>query len=85
MDAQTNVNANAGDSKTGQDAQTTGNVYAESSNEGEASQEGKAYEITPESKISKEITDTSGVVVLSIVAIMGCLIYGYWRRRDMEY
>lgn len=48
------------------------------------SEEGKAYEVVPKSKISKEITDTSGLVVLSIVSVMGMLVYGYWRREDYE-
>ena len=72
-------------SDNGQDVQTNGDVNAGDSSSGEVSQEGKAYEVVPPSKISKEITDTSGVVVLSIASIMGCLVYGYWRRRDIEY
>ena len=72
-------------SDNGQDVQTNGDVNAGDSSSGEVSQEGKAYEIVPPSKVSKEITDTSGLVVLSIVIIMGCLIYGYWRRREIEY
>lgn len=71
-------------SDNGQDVQTKGDVNAGDSSGGEVSQEGKAYEIVPPSKISKKITDTSGLVVLSIVIIMGCLIYGYWRKRDFE-
>lgn len=72
-------------SDNGQDVQTDGDTNAGDSSSGEVSQEGKAYEIVPPSKISKEITDTSGLVVLSIVVIMGCLIYGYWRKSDFDY
>jgi len=71
-------------SDNGQDVQTRGDVNAGDASEGEVSEEGKAYEIVPPSKISKEITDTSGLVVLSIVSILGCLIYGYYRRYKIE-
>lgn len=71
-------------SDNGESALTNGNINAGDASEGEVSEEGKAYEIVPPSKISKEITDTSGLVVLSIVSVMGMLIYGYWRREDFE-
>ena len=71
-------------SDNGESPLTNGNVDAGDSSEGEVSQEGKAYEIVPPSKISKEITDTSGLVVLSIVSVMLMLIYGYWRKEDYE-
>lgn len=71
-------------SDNGQDVQTNGDLDAGDASDGEVSEEGKAYEIVPPSKISKEVTDTSGVVVLSIIALMGCLVYGYWTRRDYE-
>ena len=71
-------------SDNGESALTNGNVNAGDASEGEVSEEGKAYEIVPPSKISKEITDTSGIVVLSILSIMGMLIYGYWRKEDYE-
>jgi parallel beta-helix repeat protein len=71
-------------SDNGQYVQTNGDVNAGDSSSGEVSQEGKAYEVVPPSKISKEITDTSALVVLSIMVIMGCLIYGYWRKRDFD-
>ncbi|AMD17683.1 hypothetical protein TL18_06395 [Methanobrevibacter sp. YE315] len=71
-------------SDNGESALTNGNINAGDSSVGEASQEGKAYEVVPPSKISKKINDTSGLVVLSIVVIMAMLIYGYWRKRD-EY
>lgn len=63
---------------------TNGDIDAGDASEGEVSEEGKAYEVVPKSKISKEITDTSGLVVLSIVSVMGMLVYGYWRREDYE-
>jgi len=71
-------------SDNGESALTNGNINAGDASEGEVSEEGKAYEIVPPSKISKEITDTSGLVVLSILSVMGMLIYGYWRREDFE-
>ena len=71
-------------SDNGESPLTNGNVDAGDASEGEVSQEGKAYEIVPPSKISKEITDTSGLVVLSIVSVMVMLIYGYWRKEDYE-
>ncbi|WP_405295711.1 NosD domain-containing protein [Methanobrevibacter sp.] len=71
-------------SDNGESALTNGNVEAGDASEGEVSQEGKAYEIVPPSKISKEINDTSGLVVLSIISIMGMLIYGYWRKEEYE-
>jgi len=71
-------------SDNGQDVQTGGDLNAGDASEGEVSQEGKAYEVVPPSKISKEVTDTSGLVVLSIVSLMGCLIYGYRRKSDLD-
>ncbi len=81
----TNASGNYQDSSdNGNSALTNGDVNAGDSSEGEQSEEGKAYEIVPQSKISKEITDTSGLVVLSIVSIMGMIIYGYWRKPEIE-
>ena len=71
-------------SDNGENAMTNGDVNAGDASEGEVSEEGKAYEVVPQSKISKEITDTSGLVVLSIVSILGMLVYGYWRKEDFE-
>lgn len=71
-------------SDNGQDASTKGKIDAGDASEGEVSEEGKAYEIVPPSKVSKEITDTSGLVVLSIVSIMACLIYGYRQKNKFE-
>ncbi|WP_407412179.1 right-handed parallel beta-helix repeat-containing protein [Methanobrevibacter sp.] len=72
-------------SDNGQDVQTSGDVNAGDASEGEVSEEGKAYEIVPPSKISKEVTDTSGLVVLSIVSLLGMLVYGYWQKRNFDY
>lgn len=71
-------------SDKGDSALTDGDVNAGDAGDGEVSQEGKAYEIVPPNKISKEITDTSGLVVLSIVSVLAMLIYGYWRKEDYE-
>ncbi len=71
-------------SDNGQDVQTEGDVNAGDASEGQVSEEGKAYEIVPPSKISKEVTDTSGIVVISILALMGMLVYGYWKKNDYE-
>ena len=71
-------------SDNGENALTNGNINAGDASEGEVSEEGKAYEVVPPSKISKEITDTSGLVVLSIISVLGMLIYGYWRKEDYE-
>lgn len=71
-------------SDNGQDVRTDGDVNAGDASEGEVSEEGKAYEIVPPSKISKEVTDTSGLIVLSIVALMGCLIYGYRTKNEFD-
>lgn len=81
----TNASGNYHDSSdNGQDVNTKGDESAGDASDGEVSQEGKAYEVVPENKISKEINDTSGLVVLSIVSLLGCLIYGYWRRADFD-
>lgn len=69
-------------SDNGESALTNGDIDAGDASNGEVSQEGKAYEVVPPSKISKEVTDTSGLVVLSIVSLLGCLIYGYRRKSD---
>ena len=71
-------------SDNGDNALTNGDINSGDSNQGESTKEGKAYEIVPASKISKKITDTSGIVVLSIISLMGMLIYGYWRKEDFD-
>lgn len=71
-------------SDNGNDALSNGDLNAGDSGSGDVSEEGKAYEIVPQVTTSKELTNTSGLVVLSILAIMGCFIYGYWRRDEFE-
>lgn len=71
-------------SDNGEDALSNGDIDAGESGSGDSSQEGKAYEIVPPVTTSKELTNTSGLVVLSILSIMGCLIYGYWRKDEFE-
>lgn len=69
-------------SDNGQNSQTNGDVNSGDASNGEVSEEGKAYEIVPPSKISNEVTDTSGLVVLSIISIMAMLIYGYRNKEE---
>jgi hypothetical protein len=71
-------------SDNGQDALSNGDLDAGDSGSGEDSEEGKAYEIVPPVTTSKELTNTSGLVVLSILSILGMLIYGYWRKDEFE-
>ena len=69
-------------SDNGDDALSNGDLNAGNSGSGDAMDEGKAYEIVPPVTASKELTNTSGLVVLSILSIMGMLIYGYWRKDE---
>ena len=71
-------------SDNGQDALSNGDLNAGDSGSGDAMDEGKAYEVIPPVTTSKELTNTSGLVVLSILSIMGMLIYGYWRKDEFE-
>lgn len=71
-------------SDNGNDALSNGDLDAANTGSGEASQEGKAYEIVPPVTTSKELTNTSGLIVLCILSIMGCLIYGYRRKSDFD-
>ncbi len=71
-------------SDNGNDALSNGDLNAGDSGSGDAMDEGKAYEIIPPVTTSKELTNTSGLVVLSILSIMGMLIYGYWRKDEFE-
>ena len=80
-----NASGNYQDSSdNGESALTNGNINAGDSSSGKVSKEGKAYEVVPKSKISKEITDTSGLVVMCIIALMAMVIYGYWRKLDFD-
>lgn len=81
----TNASGDIRDSSdNGQDVQTNGRINAGDASEGEVSEEGKSYEIIPQSKISKEVTDTSGLVVLSIISLLGCLVYGYRNKSEFD-
>lgn len=71
-------------SDNGQDALSNGDLDAGDSGSGDSSQEGKAYQLIPPVTTSKELTNTSGLVVLAILSIMGCLIYGYLRKDEFE-
>lgn len=71
-------------SDNGENAKTNGNMNAGDSNSGKVSKEGKAYEIVPPTKNVNKVTDTSGIVVLSIVALLVCLIYGYRRNDEFD-
>lgn len=56
-----------------------------SSNEAQASSAGessKAYEVTP-SKISKAVTDNSGIVVIAVIVLVALFAIGYKRKNDM--
>ena len=61
-----------------------GDLDAGDTGSGQQSQEGKAYEIVPPVTTSKELTNTSGLIVLCIASIMGLLIYGYRRGYDND-
>ncbi|MBQ2652387.1 MAG: right-handed parallel beta-helix repeat-containing protein [Methanobrevibacter sp.] len=70
-------------SDNGENAMSQGDENAGSSSEG--SGEGvNAYEIVPETPISKKVDNTSGIVILSIVALLGCLVYGYRRNSKFD-
>lgn len=66
-------------SDNGQNAISNGDSYADELTNDEESSEGKAYEVVPESKISKSLTETSGVVVIIMIFLIILFIYGYRR------
>ena len=72
-------------SDNGEDALSNGDLNAGETGSGDQSQEGKAYEIVPPVTTSKELINTSGLVVLCILALMGCLVYGYRRNSKDEF
>ena len=45
--------------------------------------EGKSYELVSPNKISKVIQNTSGVIILAIIALLVLLIIGYKRKNKM--
>ena len=71
-------------SDNGNDALSNGDLDAGDSGSGQSSQEGKAYEIVPPVTTSKELTNTSGLIVLCILSIMAMLIYGYRRNSKFD-
>lgn len=72
-------------SVTGENALSKGDENAgSSSDDGSSGDASKAYEVVPEKKISKSVVDTSGAVILSIVALLGCFVYGYRKKDDKE-
>ncbi len=48
-----------------------------------SSKEGKSYELVSPNKISKVIQNTSGVIILAIIALLVLLIIGYKRKNKM--
>ena len=71
-------------SDNGQDALSNGDLNSGDTGNGEASKEGKAFEIVPPVTTSKELTNTSGLIVMCILSIMGLLIYGYRGKFDKD-
>lgn len=69
-------------SDNGENAMSQGDVNAGSSSQG-SDKSSSAYEIVPETPISKNVNNTSGLVVLSIVILLGSLVYGY--RRNSKF
>jgi parallel beta-helix repeat protein len=67
----------------GENVMSQGDVNAGSSSEG-SGEAANAYEIVPETPISKKVDNTSGLVVISILFLLGCLVYGYKRRSNFE-
>lgn len=71
-------------SDNGQDTLSNGDLNAGDSGSGETSREGKAFEIVPPVTTSKELINTSGLIVMCILSILGLLIYGYKSKYDSE-
>ena len=71
-------------SDNGHDALSNGDLNAGDSGSGETAKEGKSFEIVPQVTTSKELTNTSGLIVMCILSIMGLLIYGYRSRLNKE-
>lgn len=70
-------------SDMGENAISKGDVNAGSSSQG-SGEESKAYEVVPETPISKSIVNTSGIVILSIIVLLGCFIIGYRRKLKFD-
>ena len=70
-------------SDNGKNAMSQGDVNAGSSSQG-SGDASNAYEIVPETPISKNVDNTSGLVVLAIVSLLGSLVYGYRRKSEFD-
>ena len=71
-------------SDNGENAMSNGDQNAGASSEGDSGDSAKSYEIVPEKKISKSVVDTSGVVILSIIALVVMFAIGYRRGDNFE-
>lgn len=78
------------ESLSGKDAMAKGDQSAAESSDSSgspsddgSSKEGKSYELVSPNKISKVIQNTSGVIILSIIALLVLLIIGYKRKNKM--
>ena len=78
------------ESLSGKDAMAKGDQSAAKSSDGSgspsddgSSKEGKSYELVSPNKISKVIQNTSGVIILAIIALLVLLIIGYKRKNKM--
>ena len=78
------------ESLSGKDAMAKGDQSAAKSSDSSgspsddgSSKEGKSYELVSPNKISKVIQNTSGVIILAIIALLVLLIIGYKRKNKM--
>ena len=78
------------ESLSGKDAMAKGDQSAAESSDSSgspsddgSSKEGKSYELVSPNKISKVIQNTSGVIILAIIALLVLLIIGYKRKNKM--
>lgn len=71
-------------SAVGDSPLSNGESNAGSSSEGASGESGVAYEISPESKVSKSVVDTSGVVILAIVSLVVMFVMGYRQKSEFE-
>lgn len=78
------------ESLSGKDAMAKGDQSAAKSSDSSgspsddgSSKEGKSYELVSPNKISKVIQNTSGVIILAIIALLVLLMIGYKRKNKM--
>lgn len=78
------------ESLSGKDAMAKGDQSAAESSDSSgspsddgSSKEGKSYELVSPNKISKVIQNTSGVIILAIIALLVLFIIGYKRKNKM--